>query len=192
MPVGAITSRTSRFYPEHMTEPAPPPAPQPFWTKTKILVAAVAGGLVLVSALVVGVITVVAVSRNRSVSTQPAAAPEPLLLPVETPSVWTPPAVEPDPAAFVLTPKITRKQCFGSAGCNVEFTIDVTYTGPTLSATDTWRVTYEVSGVEDGPMVNTFEVTGTSAQVQDTEFASTSGSRKKLTAKVTDIEKAGF
>ena len=63
---------------------------------------------------------------------------------------------------------------------------------PDLSEDDTWIVTYEVSGVEDGPQINTIEVTGDTYSHDETELASTSSSSKKLTVKVTDVEKQGI
>lgn len=90
---------------------------------------------------------------------------------------------------FVLKVKITEKKCFGSAGCNVTYHIDMTYTGDTLDPSETWLITYQVAGVEDGPAINTLELTGDEYSYDEEEFGQTSSSSKKLTAKVTDIEK---
>ncbi|MFI1996069.1 hypothetical protein [Actinoplanes sp. NPDC020271] len=94
----------------------------------------------------------------------------------------------PTPAAsdLTLTPKITRKQCFGSAGCHVDIKVEVGYAGPTLSEDDTWEVTYQVSGAESGPIVGTFELTGTKYD-QDEISLSTRTSSTKISVKVTDI-----
>jgi hypothetical protein len=56
----------------------------------------------------------------------------------------------PAPADFVLTVVTTEQSCFGSAGCNVTYQIDVTYKGPRpLDGSDTWVLIYEVRGGED-------------------------------------------
>ena len=89
---------------------------------------------------------------------------------------------------FKLTPKITGRQCFGSAGCNIKFKVKMVYTGPGLPEDDTWAVTYEVSGVEDGPAINTFEITGDEYTYDDGEQGSTPSSSTKLKVKVTDVE----
>jgi hypothetical protein len=110
--------------------------------------------------------------------------------PVEPPAAAVP---EPPPAAdappkaadFRLTVKILRKQCFGSAGCNLSFRIDVAYDGPTF--TGSYLVTYEVRGGEDGPLVNSFTIEGDTAQVESEETIGTKSSRSKLTARVTDV-----
>lgn len=96
---------------------------------------------------------------------------------------------EPVIANFKVTVKVTKKSCFGSAGCNIEFRISPKYTG-TLDPSKTYEVTYEVSGVEDGPKINTFQLTGSTATVDETELASTKSSKVKLTVKVTDVTEA--
>lgn len=107
--------------------------------------------------------------------------------PVAEPVAAPPAVVEPPKAAdFRLAVKILRKQCFGSAGCNVTYRIDVTYLGA-APLQGTWLVTYQVSGVEDGPAINTFTVEADSAQVESEEIASTPSSKTKLTAKATDV-----
>ena len=104
------------------------------------------------------------------------------------------PAVTPKTSDFQLTAKITKKECFGSAGCNIEFWVKMAYRedAPDLDPDDTWIVTYEVNGVEDGPQINTIEVTGDQYSHDETELAQTSSSSKKLTIKVTDVEKKGL
>lgn len=93
---------------------------------------------------------------------------------------------------FALTPKILDKECFGSAGCNVEVKVEVTYAGPTLlSEDDTWLITYEVTGDEDGPVIGSLELTGDVYEVND-EFLSTKSSKTKVSIKVTDVEKVGL
>jgi hypothetical protein len=95
----------------------------------------------------------------------------------------------PEPAQFRLTAKVTKKDCFGSAGCNITFRPDVTYTGPALDPDDTWTVVYEIRGVEDEPEVSHLEMTGTQFEADD-EDVSTTSSHSKITLKVTSVEAA--
>jgi len=92
---------------------------------------------------------------------------------------------------ITLTPKVTDKQCFGSAGCSLTIKIDMSYRGADLSADDTWEVTYQVKGDESGPIIGTFEITGDQYTVNE-ESLSTRSSRTKVTIKVTDVEKLGI
>ncbi|MET8370759.1 hypothetical protein ABZU42_13660 [Micromonospora profundi] len=116
-------------------------------------------------------------------------APTTAAAPTTGPATTAPPASvygTPTKGDFKLKVKTLRKQCFGSAGCNITYRIDVTYTGNGLDPSSTYEVTYEVKGAED-PIINTFEVTGDSASVQQEETASTKRSGDKLTAVVTDV-----
>ncbi|MFI7519886.1 hypothetical protein [Micromonospora globbae] len=120
-------------------------------------------------------------SATTTAPTTAAAAP------TTTPPAPLPVYATPTKNDFKLKVKILRKQCFGSAGCNVTYRIDVTYTGDgDLDPSKTYEVTYQVKGAED-PIINTFEVTGDSASVQQEEMASTQRSGDKLTAVVTDV-----
>jgi hypothetical protein len=82
--------------------------------------------------------------------------------------------------------KTLEKQCFGSAGCNVTFRIEVGYNGLPLDPATTYEVTYEVTGGED-PLINTLEVTGENASVPQEETLGTASSDAELVATVTDV-----
>jgi len=93
---------------------------------------------------------------------------------------------QPQPADFVLTAKVLEKSCFGSAGCNVQYRIEVTYNGAPLDPSKTYEVTYEVNGGED-PEINTLEVTGTKYSADDRESIGTKSSKTELTVTVTSV-----
>lgn len=116
-------------------------------------------------------------------STQPTAtAPAADLA---TPEVVT----TPQPDDFELEVKVLKKQCFGTAGCNITYRIDPTYTGTGYADDVKWRVIYEVTGVEDGPQINSFTLLGEQIEYTSEESASTSSSSAKLRAKVTEVLK---
>ncbi|SCG53841.1 hypothetical protein GA0070609_2878 [Micromonospora echinaurantiaca] len=118
------------------------------------------------------------------------SAPTTAAAPTTAPATTSPPVLAyetPTKSDFKLKVKVLKKQCFGSAGCNITYRIGVTYTGDgDLDPSKTYEVTYQVKGAED-PIINTFEVTGDSASVQEEEMASTKRSSDKLTAVVTDV-----
>lgn len=69
---------------------------------------------------------------------------------------------EPTVDDFQLDIKTLEKACFGSAGCNVTYRVELAYDGVLgLDPTKTFEITYEVIGGED-PMINTLEATGDS------------------------------
>lgn len=83
--------------------------------------------------------------------------------------------------------KITEKQCFGSAGCNVVGHVTLAITDPDLFELRTFDVTYELRGVTDGPLVGS--VTLDHGQYSaDTEVTGTNRKSDKITAVVVDVE----
>lgn len=81
----------------------------------------------------------------------------------------------------------TKKSCFGTAGCNISYDVELEYGGPALKSSDTWLVTYEVRGGED-PKLDTLEVQGTSYE-RANDFVSTARSSDVLEAVVTGLRK---
>jgi hypothetical protein len=97
------------------------------------------------------------------------------------------PTIAPLPADFTLKVVTLSKQCFGSAGCNVTYRIEVAYGGLPMPEDKEYTVTYAVSGVEGGPQVNNFKLRGDQVEYPSEEYASTPSSRTVLTAKVTQV-----
>jgi hypothetical protein len=91
---------------------------------------------------------------------------------------------------ITLSLKTTDKQCFGSAGCNVSVKVEMGYDGAPLSEDETWEVTYSLTGDESGPIIGSFEVTGTQYNEQE-ESLTTKSSKTKVAVKVTGVEKIG-
>ncbi|MFG1867001.1 hypothetical protein [Micromonospora arborensis] len=173
-------------------------SPQPV-TRPKPPLRWIVAGVVLVLLLCFGGCGVLLATTNGGEQPeQGKAAPTTSGPSASTPTSAAPPAAAattapaapaydtPTKGDFKLAVKTLRKQCFGSAGCNITYRIDVTYTGDGLDPSDSYEVTYEVRGAED-PIINTFEVTGDSASVQQEETASTKRSGDKLSAVVTDV-----
>lgn len=95
-------------------------------------------------------------------------------------------------ADIKLDVKTTSNQCYGSGvGCNVEYVIKPNADKAKLAASGhAWLVTYEVSGVEDGPTTNSFTLQSDSSyeSYEVSGFGSTASKSTKLVAKVTEIE----
>jgi hypothetical protein len=83
---------------------------------------------------------------------------------------------------WIIGLKIRSKECFGSAGCNVEYQINPQYWG-SGDLHGSWDVTYKVTGGDDGPIINTFTVKNGRASFDADEFVSTASSTTKLHAK---------
>lgn len=106
--------------------------------------------------------------------------------PTPTPSETEP--AEPTESDFELKLKVRKKECFGSAGCNVQFRVDVTYVGPEdlEDLPEYIDITYEVKG-GDEPFTATIEMEEGKYSRQ-TEMISTGSAKAKLTVQVTDVE----
>ncbi|MGW5580225.1 hypothetical protein [Micromonospora chokoriensis] len=175
-------------------------SPEPVTRKKSQVRWIIAGAAVLVLLLCFGGCGVLLATTNGAESpdqgkapsataSQSRPGPTSAATPTTASATTAPPAPvydTPTKGDFKLQVKTLRKQCFGSAGCNITYRIDVTYTGDGLDPSRTYEVTYEVKGAED-PIINTFEVTGDSASVQQEETASTKRSSDKLSAVVTDV-----
>lgn len=99
----------------------------------------------------------------------------------------------PTPTAgdFAVTVNVVKQSCFGSAGCNVTYKVDVVYNGAVTEPGKVWYVTYQVTGGDD-PQINTFEFQSTSAtkysvSVPREQLVQTPRSDSVLTAAVTRV-----
>ena len=86
-----------------------------------------------------------------------------------------------------LTVNTRKKECFGSAGCNVTYQVDATWFQD-FDPSVTYDLTYEVRGGEDGPVVNTMTIDGDNFTHETDELIQTRSSKTKLTALVTSVE----
>ena len=181
------------------TQPQPPYVPgqpptlgqmMPTAPKKKSKVPWIVGGVLALVALCLGGVVAIGMSADSDTPAPGNVASDVKadVPAAEQPAVEVPKVKAPVVKDFKLTVKTLKKQCFGSAGCLVDFRIQVAFNGDTLAldAGRTYEVTYEVKGAED-PITNTFTMTGDSAEVQQEESTQTPKSSSKLTAVVTDV-----
>jgi predicted small lipoprotein YifL len=122
-------------------------------------------------------------TRTVYVKAPPTAAPADVSTPSDTAS---------SPFDYQLetpqvTLRITSKQCFGSAGCNVTVSPTLAMADTSLIPPDaTGSITFEIDGGSDGPVIDTITLTGSQYQIQD-EVLSTASSSSRLTVKVTGV-----
>ena len=178
---------------------APPPqyAPQPPKKKRTglIILLVIVGlvGLLLFGSCVAVLASIGEPSGTAVKEAQPAASAsdEPAEEPTEeaAPTTYTPKKSD-----WYLKIKTKDKQCFGSAGCNVEVRVTPLYAGPASLKTDlpdegTIEITYKLTGDESGPITGTLVVDCSDQTAESNEESmSTRSSATKVRAKVTDIE----
>ncbi|MFE2224849.1 hypothetical protein [Streptomyces kronopolitis] len=89
---------------------------------------------------------------------------------------------------FALSMKTTKKQCFGSAGCNITVDPHLSYISATsLDPEKTISITYEIHGDESGPVIQTLELSDGDQVTYDPVSISTADRSTKVTAEITDV-----
>lgn len=183
-----------------MTQPAyipqPPPPPIPKTAKTKRF-GFLALTLVGLSALLVGSAVGALSDSDDPTAGKPIATATATVTKTAQASADPVPEPEPEPTTDTYTPKksdfvvkvkITDKQCFGSAGCSIDYKITPQYAGSgELPDTGVIEVTFEILGDED-PITGSFTVEGGQVEYDKEGFMSTPRSSTKVTSKITDVE----
>ncbi|WP_461104495.1 hypothetical protein [Tessaracoccus terricola] len=127
----------------------------------------------------------VTVTSTATVTTQssPSIAPAPATSP-SSPQPQTSESFDVKPEDFVITLHITKKKCFGSAGCNLEYRVATPeYRGTSpLPDTGEIEVIYEIRGGEHGPAIDSFTIQGDQVWWSDEGDISTASSADELTA----------
>lgn len=115
-------------------------------------------------------------SGGDPIKTQGSAAKVP-------PKVYSVPA----PADFTLALTELKRACFGSAGCNVTFTVQLTKVNAAMyDSTKTYKLMYSIGGAED-PYSNYMKITGDQYSHNDEEFVSVKSKSVKLAPTITNI-----
>jgi hypothetical protein len=134
--------------------PKAPPSKTPLW-----IVLGVVGGLI------VGFIVGVAVSsdtdsQTASSTTKPGQVSSNTSRSTVPSTTTTAASYTPVPTDFQIGIVETERACFGTAGCSIEYRIDVTYIGvQAMKPGSSYTVMYDVLGGDD-PKTDNFEITG--------------------------------
>jgi hypothetical protein len=168
--------------PDPVAPPTPPMAPRT-WKTWHLVTAAV---VALVLGIGLGAASASSDDQGDSPkSTNAAAGADSSTTTTEQETTTSLGRYTPAPADFTLTVVTTEQSCFGSAGCNVTYQIDVAYHGPRpLEPSDEWLLIYEVRGGEDLKVGN-ITVRG-DGYSRDEDMIST-GTGPRLEAVVTSV-----
>lgn len=91
------------------------------------------------------------------------------------------------PRNIKLGIRVRSKACFGSAGCNVTVQIDPSYVGNQDVTAGSWEMTYEIRGVEDGPVIETMTLESGTFSFPEEQMVGTTSSSSPITAVVTEV-----
>lgn len=144
----------------------------------------------VVAAFAAGATTTMVVMSGSSDEKETEPAQEALFENSESPTPFVveeePPPL-PSPEDFAIELRILSKQCFGSAGCNVSYSIEPVYLGSEPLDDVSATVTYEVLGGDSGPQINSFTLDGDTITYREEEFISIPSSSTELKIEVTDV-----
>jgi len=98
-----------------------------------------------------------------------------------------------DADSFTIELRTTRRQCFGSAGCNVTVEPELTYMGiGDIDPDATYEITYEIRGDRSGPVIATADLSDETRLNYTPSLISTASSGTKVSVKITDITERGY
>ncbi|MFF7977277.1 hypothetical protein [Streptomyces sp. NPDC007905] len=170
--------------------PPPPPEPAAKMSRTNLVII---GSAAAVIAAVVA--TGVAVVQSRGGDSKPAAAvkssaPSKDAATAAVESNPAPTYAELDADSFTIKLKTKKKQCFGSAGCNltVEPDLALLVDSGEIDPDATYEITYEIHGDESGPVIETAELSDQTSLNYTPSVISTSSSSTKVSVEITDVE----
>ncbi|MEV6115965.1 hypothetical protein AB0L59_26540 [Streptomyces sp. NPDC052109] len=172
----------------------PPPLPEPAPKKSRTNLVIIGSAAAVIAAVVA---TGVAVVQSRGDDSKASAVKS------SAPSKRAAtPAAEPDPTptytdidAYSFTIKLhtTKRQCFGSAGCNMTVEPSLTYLGDTqdIDPNAVYEITYEIHGDESGPVIETAELSDRTTLNYTPSMISTASASTKVSVEITDVAAQG-
>lgn len=171
----------------------PPPPPAPAKSRNWVII----GSAAAVIAAVIG--TGVFVVNSRDGGSKPAAATTSSSTPTEDTVTAAAEETEPsydvvDEDSFSIELRTTKRQCFGSAGCNVTVEPEVTILGDSeaIDPDAVYEITYEIRGDESGPVIETAELSDQTSLNYRPSLIQTASSGTKVSVKVTDVVERGY
>ncbi|MFG2956309.1 hypothetical protein ACGF5O_21620 [Streptomyces sp. NPDC048291] len=175
-----------------MTDADPPPMPSYSPTppakksRTDLIIAASAAAVI---AAVVGTGLAVVHSGHGS---KPAVLAKPKTGAPQTPSP-VPSYDEVTADSFTIELRTTKRQCFGTAGCNVTVEPDLTYLEDSedIDPDAVYDITYEIHGDESGPVIETAELSDRTTLNYTPSLISTASAGTNVSVEITDVTAQG-
>lgn len=172
----------------------PPPPPAPKKPRNWVII----GSAIAVIAAVIG--TGIVVVQSGGDDSKPTASVTSSAPAEDTLSAAAEDA-SPDPVyevvgvdSFSVELRTTKRQCFGSAGCNLTVEPEFTYLGVSedVDPDAVYEITYEIRGDDSGPVIQTAELSDQTSVNYTPTFLSTASSGTKVSVKVTDVTERGY
>ncbi|WP_228044597.1 hypothetical protein [Streptomyces ferrugineus] len=171
----------------------PPPSPAPKKSRTNVIIIGSAAA-VIAAVVATGIMVVQAGNEDgKPAATVKSSAP--------AEDIATAAAEEPEPTydevdvdSFTIELRTTKRQCFGSAGCNVTVEPELTYLADSaaIDPDEAYEITYEIRGDDSGPVIETAELSDQTSLNYRPSFISTASSSTKVSVKITDVTTRGY
>ncbi|MFK0143424.1 hypothetical protein [Streptomyces murinus] len=175
--------------PPAFSPPLPPEPPTPAKKNRINLVVTGAAAAVIATVVATGIVVVQSgEDHSKSAATSKTSAPAEDV--ATAASEDTEPAYgEVDADSFMIQLRTTKRQCFGSAGCNVTVEPNLTYLGDSeeIDPDAVYEITYEIHGDESGPVIETAELSDRTTLNYTPSMISTASAGTKVSVEITDV-----
>lgn len=175
------------------TPPLPPEQPDPV-PKNRTTMVIIGAAAAVIAAVVATGIVVVQSNSNQGKATASAAPSKPATGPATAAAKTDNPTYsDVDASSFTIKLRTTKRQCFGSAGCNMTVDPVLTYLGESSSIDPdaVYEITYEIHGDESGPVIETAELSDQTSLNYTPSVISTASARTKVSVEITDVTAQG-
>ncbi|MFF4576121.1 hypothetical protein [Streptomyces sp. NPDC001410] len=169
----------------------PPPEPAPKKSRTNVVIIGAAAA-VIAAVVATGIVVVNSMddsgSRPAAAAKSNAPAKHTATAAAEEPDA-TPTYSEIDANSFTIKLRTTKRQCFGSAGCNLTVEPNLTYLGDSedIDPDAVYEITYEIHGDESGPVIETAELSDQTSLNYTPSLISTGSASTKVSVEITDV-----
>ncbi|MBY8845588.1 hypothetical protein [Streptomyces sp. SP2-10] len=171
----------------------PPPSP-PALKKSRTNLVIIGSAAAVIAAVVATGVAVVQSSHDNdskpAVAVKSSAPAEDVAAAAEEPE---PTYAEITANNFSITLRTTKRQCFGSAGCNMTVEPTLSYLGDSTSIDPdaVYEITYEIHGDESGPVIETAELSDQTSLNYRPSLLSTASASTKVSVEITDVTTQG-
>ncbi|MFG2638066.1 hypothetical protein ACGFX8_30315 [Streptomyces sp. NPDC048362] len=168
--------------------PLPPEPPAPAKKNRTNLVIIAAATAVIAAVIGTGAVVVNSQKDDGKQVGKAAASPSAKATASSEPDP-IPSYADVDESSFTIKLKTTKRQCFGSAGCNLTVEPHLTFLGDSESIDPAagYEITYEIHGDESGPVIETAELTEQTSLNHTPSMISTTSAATKVSVEITDV-----
>ncbi|MFD5514462.1 hypothetical protein [Streptomyces sp. NPDC127066] len=172
----------------------PPPASPPLSQKKRTNAIIIGSAVAVIAAIVTtGIVVVRATDRDDSKPATSTSSGTGANAATAVAEDSEPTYIDLTADSFAIELKTTKRQCFGSAGCNVTVEPDLTLEvdSESVDPDSVYEITYEIHGDESGPVIETAELTNQTSLNYRPSAISTAAAGTKVSVEITGVTARG-